>query len=111
MLALSVAKGDFLAAETCAEFFTPLYIRVLTLLKEGKKTSGDPELDAVIERVFFRGESAEEEGSALEQELAKEYFKKRREALTKEIRLAESRGDQKEVEKTLKELQEIPNAA
>lgn len=125
VLAFGIAKADFSTAEACVDFFPPLYARAMGLLKEGKKESGDPEMDAVLERIFFRGEYAgfvslehsvepkaeEEDVQELQQELAKEYFRRRRETLTRAVRLAESRGDEHAVANALEELQKIPNSA
>lgn len=110
ILAFAAAKGDFSLAENCVEFFSPLYRRGFELLKTGKKTSGDPEVDSVLDGIFFRAEATSgEDFESLKGEIRKEFFKRRREALIRAVRLAESRGDEKGIESALKELQEIPN--
>lgn len=112
MLAYAAARGDFSAAATCVEYFPPLYLRGFELLREGKKASGDPELDAVLHAVFLREELVKEEAwELLREELTKEYFRKRREALTRAVRLAESRGDEAGVRSALDELRKIPHNA
>ncbi len=112
MLAHAVARGDLAAAGMCIDYFPPLYRRGFQLLLEGKKASGDPELDAVLNVVFLReGTFTEEEAGVLREELAKEYFRRRREELTRAVRLAESRGDESAVRSALDELRKIPHNA
>ncbi len=110
ILAYAVAHGDLAAAEACIDYFPLLYRRGFELLQEGKKKSGDPELDAVLDIVFLREESlGQEEVGVLREELAKEYFRKRREELTRAVRLAESRGDESAVRTALDELRRLPS--
>jgi DNA primase len=112
VLAHAVASGDFAAAEICGDYFPPLYRRGFELLREGKKRSGDPELDAALDAIFLREESSgREDAGAVREELAKEHFRKRREALTRAVRLAESRGDEAGVRSALDELRKIPHNA
>ncbi|MBI2888839.1 MAG: DNA primase [Candidatus Liptonbacteria bacterium] len=112
VLAYAVARGDLAAAGMCIDYFPPLYRRGFELLREGKKASGDPELDAVLNVVFLReGTFTEEEAGALREELEKEHFRRRREELTRAVRLAESRGDEPAVRSALDELRKIPHNA
>lgn len=112
VLAHAVARGDLAVAGMCVDYFPPLYRRGFQLLLEGKKASGDPELDAVLNVVFLReGTFTEEEAGVLREELAKEHFRRRREELTRAVRLAESRGDESAVRSALDELRKIPHNA
>lgn len=110
VLSYAVSRGELTFAEGLKEFLMPLYQRGLALVQEGKKQSGDPELDSVLEGIFFRaGMDEHEDPALLQQELPKEYFRRRREALTHTVRLAESCGDEVEVARALAELQKLPS--
>jgi hypothetical protein len=86
---------------------------VFRILKEGKKRSEDPSLDEVVGLVVLgaASELGDEEIASLKAELAKEYYKDRRQILTMAIRNAEAKGNEAELKAALEELNNLPQTA
>lgn len=56
-------------------------------------------------------ELSEEEIASLKAELAKEYYKDRRQIITTAIKNAETRGNEEELKAALEELNDLPQTA
>ncbi|MCR4328678.1 MAG: DNA primase [Patescibacteria group bacterium] len=112
ILSYSVACADFSLAETCSAYFSPLYRRAFELLREGKKSSDDPEMDGVFNTVFLREDVlSDEDARMVKAEIIKEYSRKRKDELVKAVRFSEAKGDEKATEAALNELREISRNA
>ena len=112
LLAATLAKSDFAALDDCVIFFNPIQKEILRILRSGKTKSEDPSLDETIGLIVLRaaGEIPHEEISALKAELAKEYYKERRQILAKAVKNAEARGNEAELKAALTELKNLSAA-
>jgi len=110
LLVAAFAKNDFSLAEDCLPYFKPAQKEVFRLLKSGKKKSEDPSLDQAIDLVILGGSSelTDDEIAALKAELAKEYYKERRQILATAIKNAEAKGNDAELKAALEELKNLP---
>jgi DNA primase len=113
LLALALARNDFVLIEDCVTFFTPTQKELFTLLKSGKRKSDDATLDAIVNLIVLRdptviNELSDEDFAVLKEGLAKEYYKERRHILSLAVRNAETRGNQAELNAALAELSKLP---
>jgi DNA primase len=113
LLALALARNDFLLIEDSREFFAPPQKEIYELLKSGKRKSDDAALDVVVNLIVLRdptdiADMSEEDLTGLKEGLAKEYYKERRKILSLAVRNAEARGNQAELEAALAELSKLP---
>ena len=112
LFAAVLAKSDFAALDDCINFLNPTQKEILRILKAGKTKSEDPSLDETIGLIVLRaaGEIPHEEISALKAELAKEYYKERRQILTQAVKNANARGNEAEANAALEELDNLSAA-
>jgi DNA primase len=113
LLALALARNDFVFVEDCVTFFTPTQKELFTLLKSGKRKSDDAALDTMVNLIVLRdpttiSELSDEDLAVLKEGLAKEYYKERRHILSLAVRNAEARGNQAELDAALAELSTLP---
>lgn len=113
LLALALARNDFVFIEDCVTFFTPTQKELFTLLKSGKRKSDDAALDAMVNLIVLRdptatSELSDEDLAVLKEGLAKEYYKERRHILSLAVRNAETHGNQAELDAALAELSKLP---
>ena len=113
LLALALARNDFVFIEDCVTFFTPAQKELFALLKSGKRKSDDAALDAIVNLIVLRDPTAvsglsDEDLAVLKEGLAKEYYKERRKILSLAVRNAEARGNQAELDAALAELSKLP---
>jgi DNA primase len=113
LLALALARNDFVFMEDCVTFLTPTQKELFTLLKSGKRKSDDAALDATVNLIVLRdptaiSELSDEDLAVLKEGLAKEYYKERRHILSLAVRNAEARGNQVELDAALGELSKLP---
>jgi DNA primase len=113
LLALALARNDFVFLEDCVTFFTPTQKELFTLLKSGKRKSDDAALDAIVNLIVLRDPTAigglsDEDLAVLKEGLAREYYKERRHILSLAVRNAEVHGNQTELDAELAELSKLP---
>ncbi len=110
LLVAAFAKNNFDLIEDCVPYFKPAQKEVYRILKDGKKRSEDPSLDEVVGLVVLgaSSEMSDEEIAALKAELAKEYYKDRRQILAMAIKNAEAKGNEPELKAALMELNDLP---
>jgi DNA primase len=113
LLALALARNDFVFLEDCVTFFTPTQKELFTLLKSGKRKSDDAALDAIVNLIVLRDPTAigglsDEDLAVLKEGLAREYYKERRHILSLAVRNAEVHGNQTELDAALAELSKLP---
>jgi DNA primase len=106
LLALALARNDFVFLEDCVTFFTPTQKELFTLLKSGKRKSDDAALDAIVNLIVLRDPTAigglsDEDLAVLKEGLAREYYKERRHILSLAVRNAEVHGNQTELDAAL----------
>jgi DNA primase len=58
LLALALARNDFVFLEDCVTFFTPTQKELFTLLKSGKRKSDDAALDVIVNLIVLRDPTA-----------------------------------------------------
>ena len=108
-LAWVLQKGDF---EDAVQFFPHLpgnYREIFSVLKSGGRRSDDPVIDELLNIIIFQQrEAGTEEFEALKFELYKEYLKERRRELTSIITQAQQSNNQKLVDETAEELNNLP---
>src|SRR3989344_49030 len=87
------------------------YPKILTLLREGKRTSGDGALDELLDIVIL-GEAftADEDPDRGQDELQKEYVREKRKEITEMVKEAERSGDDKVLQEALQALHHLPQA-
>ena len=87
------------------------YPKILTLLREGKRTSGDGALDELLDIVIL-GEAftADEDPDRVQDELQKEYVREKRKEITEMVKEAERSGDDKVLQEALQALHHLPQA-
>jgi len=112
LLVAAFAKNDFDLIEDCVPYFTPAQTEVFRILKDGNKRSEDPSLDEVVGLVVLgaSSEMSDEEIASLKAELAKEYYKDRRQILSMAVKNAEAKGNDAELRAALQELNDLPRA-
>ena len=110
LIGAAFAKNNFDLIADCVTFFKPAQKEVFTLLKNGKKKSDDPGLDEVIGLIVLgaSSEPGDAEIASLKAELAKEFYRERRQILTTAIKNAEARGNEEELKGALEELNSLP---
>ncbi|MGD1003559.1 MAG: DNA primase [Minisyncoccia bacterium] len=113
LLALALARNDFVFIADCVTFFTPTQKELFTLLKSGKRKSDDAGLDVIVNLIVLRdptaiSELSDEDIAVLKEGLAKEYYKERRHILSLAVRNAEAHGNQVELDAALAELSKLP---
>lgn len=106
LLSYGAQSGDYDIIRE--EDLPPLYQRVLNILKEGGKSSSDPQVDEVLNEVLLRGSTMnKEEAEGISQQLSRERLRVRREALISAIKRAESVGQFEEATRLLEELRQL----
>ena len=109
-LAWVLQKGDFDGAE---KFFPHLpwnYREIFSVLKSGERRSSDPVIDELLNIIIFQQrEAGTEEFEELKLELYKEYLKERRRELTSIIAQAQQSNNQKLLDETAEELNNLPS--
>jgi DNA primase len=113
LLALALARNDFLLIEDSRDFFAPSQKEIYELLKSGNRRSDDVVLDAVVNLIVLRdptevADISDEDLTALKEALAREYYKERRKIITLAVRNAEARGNDAELAAALAELAKLP---
>ncbi len=113
LLAIAAARGDFAVLAGGEVWLAPVQREALEILARGERTSSDPALDIVLDGILLR-DTAELSSvsptdiAALKADLAREYYKERRQVLALAIRNAEARGDDGELAAALDELRSLP---
>jgi DNA primase len=112
LLALALARNDFILIEDCRQFFAPPQAEMYELLKSGKRKSDDAALDAAIGLIVLRdpttmSDIADDDIATLKEGLAKEYYRERRHILSLAIKNAEARGNDAELAAALAELSKL----
>jgi DNA primase len=112
LLAVAAAKNDFKIMDDCVIFFNPMQKEILRILKNGKTKSEDPTLDEVLGLIILRASSdlSDEQITILKGELAKEYYKERRQIIAQAIKNAEAKGNDAELNAALEEMRNLPRA-
>jgi DNA primase len=111
LISAALAKEDFAAIDDSVFFFSPIHREIFTLLKNGKRSSVDSVLDALIAPIVLRSSDVVpsfEELAFLKNALAKEYYKERRQILALAIKNAEANGNDVELAAALEELKNLP---
>jgi DNA primase len=110
LLAAALAKGNFGIVDDCVQFLSPTQKEIVRILKSGKTKSEDPSLDEVLGLIVLLASSdlSEKEITGLKAELAKEYYKERRQILALAIRNAEAKGNDAELKAALEEMKNLP---
>jgi DNA primase len=113
LLALALARNDFLLIEDSREFFAPPQKEIYELLKSGKRKSDDAALDVVVNLIVLRdptdiADISDDDLTALKEGLTKEYYKERRHILALAIKNAEAHGNEAELAAALAELSTLP---
>jgi len=106
----ALSKNDFVIIEECVQFLNPTQKEIFEILKSGKHKSEDPALDETIGVIMLRasGNLEKEEIENLKAELAKEYYKERRQIIVQAIKNAEVKGDDEELSAAMQELASLP---
>lgn len=108
-LAWVLQKGDFTEADKFFSYLPGNYREVFSLLESGKRRSDDPVMDELINIIVFRQrEAGVEEFETLKLEIYKEYIKEKRNEIISAIGQAEKSGDQKLLEKAMRDLGDLP---
>lgn len=108
-LAWVLQKGDFEGAEKFFPHLPGNYREIFSVLKSGDRRSNDPVIDELLNIIIFQQrEAGTEEFEELKLELYKEYLKERRRELTSIITQAEQSNNQKLVDETAAELNNLP---
>ncbi|MDO8664072.1 MAG: DNA primase [Candidatus Liptonbacteria bacterium] len=109
-LAWVLQKGDFEGAENFFPHLPGNYREIFSVLKSGGRRSDDPVIDELLNIIIFQQrEAGTEEFEELKLELYKEYLKERRRELTSIITQAERSNNQKLVDETAAELNNLPS--
>lgn len=110
LLSAAFANNDLAAINDCVEYFNPNQKEIFRILASGKKKSEDPSLDSLIGLIVLRPADNLSEGAIknLKADLAKEYYKERRQIITLAIKNAETRGNEVELKAALEELSGLP---
>ncbi len=113
LLAIAAARSDFGIFDGCEDYLVPAAKEALVLLRKGERRSNDAALDALLDAVLLRDTSelagvSQDEIAAFKADLAREYYKERRQVLTLAIRNAEAKGDEAELGAALGELRSLP---
>lgn len=110
LLSHSWSSGNFEAAKSLKDMMSSSRAKITEILSEGKKSSEDPGLDEIINRIVLTAESLKnEEVEKIKEDLKSEHIKERRRELTVIIKRAEEDGDAVLLEETLKILGELPS--
>jgi len=109
-LAWVLQKGDFDGAEKFFPHLPGNYREIFSVLKSGERRSSDPVIDELLNIIIFQQrEAGLEEFEELKLELYKEYLKERRRELTSVIAQAQQSNNQKLVDETAEELNNLPS--
>ena len=110
LLAAAVANGNFVLFEDSVQFFDPVRREIFQILARGERKSADPALDAAIGLIVLRAsnEPEDEEIADLKSQLAREYYKERRQIIAQAIKNAEAHGNEQELAAALEELKNLP---
>ncbi|MEK7546911.1 MAG: DNA primase [Patescibacteria group bacterium] len=108
-LAWILQKGDFAGTEELFSRLPGNYREIFSILQGGSRRSEDPVTDELLNMIIFQQrEASMEEFEALKLELYKEYLKEKRRELVSVIGQAEQSGDQKSLDKAMRELDNLP---
>ena len=109
-LAWVLQKGDFDGAEKFFPHLPGNYREIFSVLKSGERRSSDPVIDELLNIIIFQQrEAGLEEVEELKLELYKEYLKEQRRELTSVIAQAQQSNNQKLVDETAEELNNLPS--
>ncbi|MDP3948721.1 MAG: DNA primase [bacterium] len=109
-LAWVLQKGDFDGAEKFFPHLPGNYREIFSVLKSGERRSSDPVIDELLNIIIFQQrEAGTEEFEELKLELYKEYLKERRRELTSIITQAQQSNNQKLLDETAEELNNLPS--
>src|SRR3989338_8495523 len=109
-LAWVLQKGDFDGAEKFFPHLPGNYREIFSVLKSGEPRSSDPVIDELLNIIIFQQrEAGLEEVEELKLELYKEYLKERRRELTSIIAQAQQSNNQKLLDETAEELNNLPS--
>lgn len=110
LLSAALVKNNFAILDDSADFLKPPQREILRIFKTGKRQSEDPSLDAAIGVIVLSASEdlPIEEIASLKAELAKEYYKERRQIVTQAIKNAELHGNEAELKAALEELSQLP---
>lgn len=109
LLAHAASAGAFSVIAECRGYFPEPYQALAALLEAGSATSGDRDLDALLERLILRAEPLDAgEIELVKEHLAREYALDRRRELALRIKHAETSGDDRMLATALRELRELP---
>src|SRR3989338_248775 len=109
-LAWVLQKGDFDGAEKFFPHLPGNYREIFSVLKSGERRSSDPVIDELLNIIIFQQrEAGTEEFEELKLELYKEYLKERRRELTSIIAQAQQSNNQKLLDETAEELNNLPS--
>ena len=109
-LAWVLQKGDFDGAEKFFPHLPGNYREIFSVLKSGERRSSDPVIDELLNIIIFQQrEAGLEEVEELKLELYKEYLKERRRELTSIIAQAQQSNNQKLLDETAEELNNLPS--
>jgi len=109
-LAWILQKGDFDGADKFFPHLPGNYREIFSVLKSGERRSSDPVIDELLNIIIFQQrEAGTEEFEELKLELYKEYLKERRRELTSVITQAQQSNNQKLLDETAEELNNLPS--
>ncbi len=108
-LAWVLQRGDFEAVEKFFPYLPGNYREIFSVLKSGERRSSDPVIDELLNIIIFQQrEAGTEEFEELKLELYKEYLKERRRELTSIMAQAQQSNNQKLLDETAEELNNLP---
>ena len=107
LVSLAAAKGDFTAITPHLDYFPPLYRQIVAVLND-PEVKADPELKEFASALSLRSglDLTHDEGVLLA-DLKREYAREKSKELSREIKLAEFKGDDKVLREKLKELDQL----
>jgi DNA primase len=110
LLAAMVGQKRLKEAEDAFQYLSPASKEAFSILKSGEKKSLSPNLDSILNLIMLRAElpEAHEKLEPLMGHLKKEYFKERRQELSKSIKQAEAEGNETRLSSLLQELNGLP---
>lgn len=111
LLRTAAAQSDYACLEDCVPYMALNQQGILQILKNGERTSADPQLDEFLNFIILGAEKLDiGEVDALKRELKKEHYKEKRQELTLAVRRAEECGDEQGLRSALEELNNLPAA-
>lgn len=109
LLSIFLSRGELPLLEAHVSYFAPPYKRIYQALCLSQRSTGDLELDQLMNLVVLRSEElAEGEIEDLKKYLLYEYVRERRAELKERVREAEAVGDETRLHTALREFEELP---